>query len=126
MTLDDPSVVEAGEEPVVRLVRWDGTWPDDDPDANLKVDVAAYSHLDPLTTVRILAEGTGIPVGALVRYVLARWASGGSEGLVELGPRTVARMAAVVDEAEAARSDEERLDIYGRLAEMVRWLDAGR
>ncbi len=122
---DDPSVVETGDEPTVRLVRWDGPWPDDDPDANLKVDVAAYTRHDPLVTLRVLSDGTGIPLGALVRYVVARWASGGSEGIVELGPSTVRRMVAAVAEAEDAGTDAARLAAYGKLREMLAWLDAG-
>lgn len=122
---DDPSVVETGDEPTVRLVRWDGPWPDDDPDANLKVDVAAYTRHDPLVTLRALSDGTGIPLGALVRYVVARWASGGSEGIVELGPSTVRRMVAAVAEAEDAGTDAARLAAYGKLRDMLAWLDAG-
>jgi hypothetical protein len=99
----------AGDEPVVELVRWRGPWPDDDPDANLKTDVAIYADADPLVTLRGLAEALDIPVGALARYVLAKWASGGSEGLLELGPSTVARMRALVDDAERAGTDEARL-----------------
>jgi hypothetical protein len=122
--LIDPSVLEEGDEPVVRLVAWDGPWPDGDPDANLKTDIAAYSHLDPLATIRVLADGTQIPVGAIVRYVLAKWASGGSEGVLELGPSTVARMARLCDQAEDAGTDGARLDAYSQLREMVSWLDA--
>ena len=36
-------------------------------------------RLDPLETLVPLSASTGIPVGALVRFVLARWASAGSE-----------------------------------------------
>lgn len=124
--LDDHTVVESGGEPVVRLARWEGPWPEDDPDANLKVDVAAYSQLDPLSTLGTLSSGTGIPVGALIRYVVTRWVSGGSEGLLALGPDTVERLRAVVDEADRADDDAGRLEAYERLGEMLRWLDAGR
>ncbi|MGH3442762.1 MAG: DUF6027 family protein [Nitriliruptorales bacterium] len=122
--MTDPSLVEDGEEPVVRLVRWDGPWPDDDPDANLKVDVAAYSQLDPVATLRPLSEGTGVPIGALVRYVLARWASGGSEGLFELGPSTVRRMAEKFAVAEEEGTDAARLRACSEVRQMVSWLEA--
>jgi hypothetical protein len=129
MSGDDPSVVEEGEEPVVRLVRWDGPWPDDDPDANLKDGVAAYSHEDPLVTLRVLGGGTGVPIGALVRYVVAKWASGGSEGILELGPSTVRRMAEVCEQAEEAGTEAARADAYEQLRQMIAWLagplDAG-
>ena len=44
------------DEPVVHLTRWNGPWPNDDKDANLKADVALYSKVDPLRTIRGLAE----------------------------------------------------------------------
>ena len=73
------------EEPTVTLVAWEGPWADDDPDANFKQDIALYAKVDPLSTIANLAANTGIPVGAIVRYVLARWASAGSESLLAAG-----------------------------------------
>ena len=70
---------------VVRLDPWTGPWPDDDKDANLKADVALYSKVDPLRTVRGLSSSTGIPEGAIVRWVLARWASEGCETMTPAG-----------------------------------------
>lgn len=110
------------QEPVVRLVRWDGPWPDDDPDANFKADIAAFSLLDPLETLRGLEENLHIPIGALARAILARWASEGSSALLELGPSMVERLWAVTQEADQAATDEERLEIYRRLAGMISWL----
>jgi hypothetical protein len=110
------------EEPLVRLVRWDGPWADDDPDANFKADVALYSALDPLAAVRNLAASLEIPEGAIVRYVLAKWASGGSGGLLELGPTMVHRLWQAVDDAEQAGTDEARLAAYHQLDQMIRWL----
>ena len=112
-------------EPRVRLERWTGPWPDDDQDANFKREVALYSLLDPLATLRTLSANTGVPLGALCRYVLARWASGGSEGLLELGPSTVGRMWAACEAAEAADSDAARLAAYSQLRQMLAWLRAG-
>ena len=40
---------------VVRLEPWTGPWPDDDPDANFKAEVALYSLVDPLTTIEGLS-----------------------------------------------------------------------
>ncbi len=119
------SVVEDGDEPVVRLERWTGPWPDDDPDANFKADVATYALADPLATVRRLSGNLDLPVGAVARYVLAKWATGGAEGLLELGPSTVHRMRELVAEAEAAGTDAARLDAYAALAPMVGWLATG-
>jgi hypothetical protein len=110
------------EPPVVRLEAWDGPWAEDDPDANFKAEVALYARSDPLVTIRNLAGNLGIPEGALVRYVLARWATGGSGGLLELGPSMVHRLWAVVEGAEEAGSDEARLAAYGQLRQMISWL----
>jgi hypothetical protein len=109
----------------VSLEAWDGPWPDDDPDANFKIDVALYSKTDPMETIRMLATNLNIPDGALVRYVLARWASGGADGLLELGPSTVARMTQACDDAERAGTDEARLAAYHQLKAMLSWLNEG-
>ena len=116
-----PGAGEA-EAPVVRLEPWDGPWADDDPDANFKAEVALYARADPLVTIRNLSRNLGIPEGALVRYVLARWATGGSGGLLELGPSMVHRLWAVVEEAEGAGSDQARLAAYEQLRQMISWL----
>lgn len=110
------------DEPEVRLLRWTGPWSDDDPDANLKADIALYSRVDPLTTVNNLAVAIDVPVGAVVRYVLARWASAGSEGLLAAGPSVVNRMWAVCEEAERADTDEARLAAHRTLRDMVAWM----
>lgn len=125
MTTGDESLVEDTDEPVVRLVRSVPPWPPDDPDANFRADVAAYAQADPLATIRRLCADLGLPVGAVVRYVLARWATGGSEALLELGPSTVERMRAAVAEAEAVGTDRARLEAYAQLRPMVGWLAHG-
>jgi hypothetical protein len=110
----------------VDLTRWTGPWPDDDPDANFKIDVALYNQGDdPLVTLRMLSANLDIPLGALVRYVLAKWASGGADGLLELGPSTVARMTQACIDAESAGTDEARLAAYEQLRTMLSWLNQG-
>ncbi|MEX0835694.1 MAG: DUF6027 family protein, partial [Nitriliruptor sp.] len=109
----------------VRLEAWDGSWSPDDPFAGLKADVAAYTHLDPLETLRGLSDASGVPVGALVRYVLARWATGGNDALLELGVSGVDHLARAVAEAEAAGTDDARLRAYEVVREVVAWLRAG-
>ena len=109
-------------DPVVRLERWTGPWPDDDPDANFKADVALYANVDPLTTIDNLGRAIDVPVGALVRYVLAKWATAGSGGLLELGPTMTRRLGAVCDRAEAAGTDDARLEAYAELRELLSWL----
>ncbi|MBW3621767.1 MAG: hypothetical protein KY461_16100 [Actinobacteria bacterium] len=123
--MPDRTLDHDGDVPVVRLERWSGTVASGDPDANFKREVAGYSQQDPVATVATLAANLDLPVGAVVRYVLARWASGGSEALLELGPSTVERMLASVEEAEAAGTDEARLAAYDTLAQMVRWVAHG-
>jgi len=111
-------------EPSIELVRWSGPWSDDDPDANFKADVALYTMVDPLETLGPLSASTGIPVGALVRYVLARWASAGSESLLSAGPSVIERMWATISEAEKADTPEARLAAYAIVRQMVAWLRA--
>lgn len=110
------------QDRVVRLERWTGPWPDDDPDANFKADVALYANVDPLTTIDNLGRAIDVPVGALVRYVLAKWATAGSGGLLELGPTMTRRLGAVCDRAETAGTDDARLEAYAELRDLLGWL----
>lgn len=111
-----------GADPIVQLERWDGPWDADDPDANFKADVALYSLLDPLSTITNLSRALDIPIGAVCRYVLAKWATGGSGGLLELGPTMVGRLWDVCVGAEDAGTDDARLEAYGQLRQMLSWL----
>ena len=106
----------------VRVEPWDGTWPDDDKDANFKADVVLYAHSDPLSTLDQLSANLGVPVGGLVHYVLARWASAGSAALLEVGPSMINRMWEQVETAEATGTDEARLAAYDALKQMLSWL----
>jgi Family of unknown function (DUF6027) len=114
--------VTADDEPIVKLERWNGPWAADDPDANFKTDIALYGKVDPFATVAALGENLGVPAGAICRYVLARWATEGSGGLLELGPRMVQRLWAVCEEAEARDDDDARLAAYDQLRQMLSWL----
>jgi Family of unknown function (DUF6027) len=106
----------------VRIEGWTGPWPDDDPDANFKRDIALYAHADPLSTLRNLSNAFDVPLGALCHYVLAKWATAGSGGLLELGPTMTRRLAAVCEEADAADSDDARLAAFAQLRDMIGWL----
>jgi Family of unknown function (DUF6027) len=106
----------------ISLVGWEGPWAADDPDANFKSDVALYSQVDPMATISQLAAAMGIPEGAVVHYVLAKWASAGSGGLLELGPSMVHRLWAPVEKAEEAGTDGARLEAYEQLHQMISWL----
>lgn len=110
------------DAPTVILEPWRGGWDDDDPDANFKHDVALYSKLDPLSTISNLADRVDVPVGALCRYILAKWASAGAEALLALGPTAVVRMAETIEAAEAADSDGQRLEAYHSIASQISWL----
>ncbi len=123
-----------GEQPVERalpvvpyetvpLVRWSGPWPAEDPDADYKQQVADHRLIDPMETVRGLATALDIPVGAVVHHILARWATAGSSGLLEIGSETVSLMRRIVDEAEARGTDSARLDAYSSLAGIISWLN---
>ena len=101
---------------------WDGPWDSDDPDANFKADVALYSHVDPLATIGRLAGAMNLPEGAIVHYVLAKWASAGSGGLLELGPSMVHRLWSAVENAEQKGTNAARLEAYDQLRQMISWL----
>lgn len=106
----------------VSLVKWQGPWEEDDPDANFKADIALYANVDPLSTIERLANAIEVPEGAIVRYVLAKWASGGSGGLLELGPTMVHRLWTPIEDAERDGTDEARLRAYEQLRAMISWL----
>ncbi len=110
------------DAPCVHLEPWSGPWPDDDRDANFKRDVAVYSLVDPLPTLQNLSTSMDVPVGAIVRYVLAKWATGGSGGLLELGPTMARRLAEVCDRADEEDTDGARLAAYAQLRDMITWL----
>jgi Family of unknown function (DUF6027) len=116
-----PTIAAMSE--TITLEGWRGPWPDDDKDANLKADIALYSHVDPLRTVRGLSNSINVPVGAIVHYVLARWASEGASGLLELGPTMSRRLLKVCTDADADGSDAARLAAYGQLCQMISWLN---
>jgi hypothetical protein len=106
----------------VELVAWTGPWSEGDPDANFKGDVALYAHVDPMQTIDNLAHAIGIPSGAVVRYILAKWATAGSGGLLELGPSMIHRLWEPVEQAEQAGTEAARLEAYEQLRQMLSWL----
>lgn len=106
----------------VTLEPYRGHWPSDDPDAGFRQLVAEYSAIDPLPTLDELGRRKGIPLGALVAFVLARYAASGSEALLYTGPVVVRQMAEMVEKAEAAGTDAARLEAYRALAAIVSWL----
>jgi len=106
----------------VTLEPYCGQWPPDDPYAGFRRMVAEYSAIDPMPTLEELSRRKGIPVGALVAFVLARYCASGSEALLYTGPVVVRQMDEIVRKAETAASDAARLDAYRALAAIVSWL----
>ena len=108
----------------VVLEPYEGSWPDDDPDAGFRSMVKEYSRLDPLATLENLSRSKNIPLGALVKFILARYSSSGSDALLEMGPRVVQQMADIIDRAETKATDRARLEAYRALKAVVSWLQA--
>jgi Family of unknown function (DUF6027) len=120
--MSSPGDDQPDSDRLVALEPYVGPWADDDPDANFKADVALYGRVDPMVTIRTLSRNVGVPAGALVRYVLAKYATGGSGGLLELGPTMVHRLWEPIERAERVGTTEARLDAYGQLRQMIQWL----
>jgi len=99
-----------------------GHWESDDRHANFKAEVACYTVADPLPTLENLSQGTGIPVGCLIRYVLVKYAASGSEALLGMEPIVFRQMREHVARAEEDGSPEAKLRAYAALKEMIAWL----
>lgn len=111
-------------QPLV-LERWTGPVAEDDPHGNFKREVVASALADPLPTLQNLADYVGLPVGAVARHALVRWASAGSDALLEIGPAWVRRLVEPVTRAEEGGTDEARLAAYEELRSLLGWLAAG-
>jgi hypothetical protein len=107
---------------VIRLQAYEGTWPPDDPDAEFRRIVGEYSRIDPVPTLEVLSRHKRIPVGALARFILARYCTSGSDALLEMGPRVVRQMGDIVAQAETEGTDEARLRAYAALCAIISWL----
>lgn len=107
----------------LELVPYKDSWSDDDPDAGFRSMVAMFSGIDPMPTLERLGRKKDIPVGALARFILARYAASGSEALMEIGPRVVGQMNEMVQKAEAEDSDAARLEAYQSLKGIISWLN---
>jgi len=106
----------------VTLEPYRGTCPADDPDAGFRRMVADDSAIDPRPTLEALGRSKGIPVGALVAFVLARYCTSGSDALLHMGPLVVRQMAEIVRNAEAAGTEAARVEAYRALSAIVSWL----
>src|SRR5438094_976640 len=99
----------------IELRAYGDEWSPEDPHANFKAEVAAYTVADPLPTLEQLSAETGIPVPCLARYVLVKWAASGSEALLAMGPVVLEQMRQHVARAEATGADAARLEAYHAL-----------
>ncbi len=100
-------------------------WQADDPHANFKAEVAAYTSADPLPTLHNLSLQTGIPAECLVRYVLVKYAASGADALLAMQPIVLRQMEEHVARAERDGSDAARLQAYEALKGMIGWLALG-
>ena len=105
------------------LIPYTDAWSDDDPDAGFRSMVAMFSGIDPLPTLERLSRNKDIPVGALARFILARYAASGSEALMEIGPRVLGQMDEIIHEAEEEATDTARLEAYQSLTGVISWLN---
>ncbi|MBI3244865.1 MAG: hypothetical protein HYZ49_21510 [Chloroflexi bacterium] len=109
----------------MELYPYTDSWAENDRHANFKAEVALYTVADPLPTLEVLSESTGIPVPCLVRYVLVKYAASGADALLAMGPVVLQQMESHVAKAEAIGTDEARVAAYESLKEIVAWLRAG-
>lgn len=108
----------------MNLQRYTDTWDDDDPHANFKAEVACYTVHDPLPTLHRLSAGTGVPVESIVRYVLVKYATSGSDALLAMTPIVFRQMQDIVERAEQG-GDDAKLAAYESLRKIVQWLALG-
>jgi ADP-ribose pyrophosphatase YjhB (NUDIX family) len=121
----DDSLVEDGDEPLVRLVRWRPAIAEDEDHAAYKHAVAGSSHADPERTLVALHRATGIPVGALARHVLAEWAATGASALLEAGPTAIQELVEAADAVDAAPQGLARDEAWAALRGRIHWLARG-
>ncbi len=112
-------------ELTLQLYAYTDLWPEDDPHANFKAEVSTYTVADPLPTLQNLSRATGVPVPCLVRYVLVKYAASGADALLNMTPIVLQQMEQHIQQAEAADSDQARLNAYNALRQMVTWLKLG-
>lgn len=95
----------------------------DDKDANFKQEMLSYSQVDPLKTLSGLATAIGVPEGAIARYVLAKWASEGAAGILEVGPTMVKKLHKICSVAEESGDNQKRLLAFNEVSQIISWLN---
>ena len=107
------------------LAPWTGPWNADDPNADFKAELALFSLADPLPSLRVLSEGTAVPVGSLLRFIAAKYLAAGSEALLAAGTAQIRDLLAETDRAEAIGTSDARLAAYWKLRGYIQWLVSG-
>lgn len=111
--------------PTIELQPYRDLWDAADPHANFKAEVALYTVHDPLPTLQNLSRDTGIPLLALIRYVLVKYAASGADALLAMTPIVLRQMEQLITTAEAEGTETARLRAYEALKQIVAWLRAG-
>jgi len=109
----------------MELSPYTDAWDANDRHANFKTEVAHYTVADPLPTLEVLSNDTGIPLPCLVRYVLVKYAASGADAMLAMGPIVLGQMEEHIEKAEAAGTAEAKVAAYEALRQMVKWLRAG-
>jgi len=109
----------------MELKPYEDSWEADDPHANFKEEVSLYSLVDPLPTLENLSKDTGIPVPALIRYILVKYTASGSDTVLAMTPYALRQMQAHIGQAETQNTPEARLGAYEALRQMINWLAIG-
>lgn len=115
----------AEPHPPIELQPYCDSWDASDPHANFKAEVALYTVHDPLPTLQNLSRDTGIPLPALIRYVLVKYAASGADALLAMTPIVLRQMEQHIATAEAEGTEAARLRAYEALKQIVAWLRAG-
>lgn len=83
-------------------------------DAGFRDAVRLAALVDPMPTLRRLAEHTGLGVDEVVHYALTRYASSGAEALLAVEPQALREL------IEARRAEN-----WTKVAGIVDWLESG-
>jgi hypothetical protein len=108
---------------ILVLETFSGEFSPSDKDANFKHEMSLYSHVNPLVTLKGLSKAIGVQEGAIARYVLAKWASEGAAGILEVGPSTIKKLHKICQDGEASGSDDQRLDAFKQVSQIISWLN---
>lgn len=83
-------------------------------DAGFREDVRLARLVDPMPTLRALADHTGTKVEDVVHLALVRYASDGAEALLALGPASLRELVRAREAGD-----------WAKVAGIIDWLQAG-